>query len=160
MASAMEHDTGRRVAPASLRRLLLALLLLGTAGLIPELLLLKHYDSVWQVIPLVVLALTLIATALVWRRPDPRTVKLFQAVMVFCVLAGIAGVVLHAKGNLEWALERDDSLRGWPLVWKILRGATPLLAPGAMAQLGLLGLIFTYRHPALERGLHTEPETI
>ncbi len=160
MASAMEHDAGRRVVPASLRRLLLALLLLGTAGLIPELMLLKHYDSVWQVIPLVVLALTLIATALVWRRPDPRTMKLFQAVMVLCVLAGIAGVVLHAKGNLEWALERDDSLRGWPLVWKILRGATPLFAPGAMAQLGLLGLIFTYRHPALERGLHTEPETL
>lgn len=159
MAIVMEHDTGRRVVPASLRRLLLALLLLGTAGLIPELLLLKHYDSIWQVIPLVVLALTLIATALVWRRPDPRTVKLFQAVMVLCVLAGIAGVVLHAKGNLEWALERDDTLRGWPLIWKILRGATPLLAPGAMAQLGLLGLIFTYRHPALERGLHTEPET-
>lgn len=155
----MEHDMGSRVAPASLRRLLLALLLLGTAGLIPELLLLKHYDSAWQVIPLVVLALTLVASALVWRRPDPRTVKLFQAVMVLCVLAGIAGVVLHAKGNLEWALERDDTLRGWPLIWKILRGATPLLAPGAMAQLGLLGLIVTYRHPALERGLHPEPET-
>ena len=160
MASAMEHDTGRRVAPTSLRRLLLALLLFGTAGLIPELVLLKHYDSAWQVLPFVVLVLTLVATVLVWRRPDPRTVKLFHAVMVLCVLAGIAGVVLHAKGNLEWALERDDSLRGWPLVWKILRGATPLLAPGAMAQLGLLGLIFTYRHPALERGLHTEPETI
>jgi hypothetical protein len=80
--------------------------------------------------------------------------------MWLCVAAGVAGLVLHAKGNLEWALERDESLRGWPLIWKILRGATPLLAPGAMAQLGLLGLVFTYRHPALARGPYPDPETI
>jgi hypothetical protein len=79
--------------------------------------------------------------------------------MGLCLLAGVAGVILHGKGNLEWALERDASLHGWALVWKILRGATPLLAPGAMAQLGLLGLLYTYHHPALERGLHLDPET-
>jgi hypothetical protein len=30
-------------------------------------------------------------------------------------------------------------------------GATPLLAPGIMLQLGLVGLLFTFRHPALAR---------
>jgi hypothetical protein len=147
------------VGPQPLRRLLLALVVVSAAGLVPELLLLKHYESFWQLVPLAVLVLTLAASAVVWRRPDPRTVTVFRAVMALCVLAGIAGVVLHARGNLEWARERDDTLHGWPLVWKILRGATPLLAPGAMAQLGLLGLVFTYRHPALARGPHHEPES-
>ncbi len=132
---------------------------LSAGGLVPELLLLKHYESVWQLVPLVVLVLVLAASVVVWRRPAPRTVMAFRAIMALCVLAGVAGVVLHAKGNLEWALERDDTLSGWPLAWKILRGATPLLAPGAMAQLGLLGLVYTYRHPALARGSHPQPES-
>jgi hypothetical protein len=142
-----------------MRRLLLALVAFTAVGLVPELLLLKHYDSASQLIPFAVLAATLVATVLAWRRPTPRSLAAFRVVMWICVLAGVAGVVLHAKGNWEWALERDDTLHGWPLIWKILRGATPLLAPGAMAQLGLLGLLYTYRHPALERGArHLEPE--
>ncbi|NUS32291.1 MAG: hypothetical protein HOQ17_04455 [Gemmatimonadaceae bacterium] len=142
-----------------MRRLLLALVGFTAVGLVPELLLLKHYDSVWQLVPFAVLAATLVTACLAWRRPTSGAIAAFRVVMWICVAAGIAGVALHAKGNWEWALERDDTLRGWPLMWKVLRGATPLLAPGAMAQLGLLGLLFTYRHPALERGpLHLEPE--
>ena len=141
-----------------MRRLLLALVAFSAIGLVPELLLLKHYESVWQVVPLVLLAITLVATALVWRRPSARSLQFFRVMMVLCLLAGALGVILHGKGNIEWALERDDTLHGWPLIWKMLRGATPLLAPGAMAQLGLLGLVYTYRHPVLTRGAHLEPE--
>lgn len=141
-----------------MRRLLLALVALSAIGLVPELLLLKHYESVWQVVPLVLLVLTLVATAIVWRRPGVRSLQFFRVMMVLCLLAGGVGVILHGKGNIEWALERDDTLHGWPLIWKMLRGATPLLAPGAMAQLGLLGLVYTYRHPVLTRGSHLQPE--
>jgi hypothetical protein len=141
-----------------IRPLLLALVIFTAAGLVPELLLLKHYDSALQLIPFAVLLVTLASSVLAWRRPAPRTLAAFRVVMWLCLVAGIVGVVLHAKGNWEWALERDDTLRGWPLIWKVLRGATPLLAPGAMAQLGLLGLVYTHRHPALERGPHLEPE--
>lgn len=150
----MAIDPARR----ELRPLLLALVVFTAVGLVPELLLLKHYDSVLQLVPFPVLLATLGSALLVWRQPGPGTIATFRGVMWLCVLAGVVGVVLHAKGNWEWALERDDTLHGWPLVWKILRGATPLLAPGAMAQLGLLGLVYTYRHPALARGAHLEPE--
>jgi hypothetical protein len=67
------------------------------------------------------------------------------------VVAGAVGVYLHLDGNYEWALERNSSMRGGELAWEILSGATPALAPGALAQLGLLGLAFTFRHPALAR---------
>ena len=141
-----------------MRRLLLALVAISAIGLVPELLLLKHYESAWQVVPLVLLLVTLVATAIVWRRPGVRSLQFFRVTMALCLLAGGVGVILHGKGNIEWALERDDTLHGWPLIWKMLRGATPLLAPGAMAQLGLLGLVYTYRHPVLTRGPHLEPE--
>jgi hypothetical protein len=69
--------------------------------------------------------------------------------MIVFVVAGALGLVLHFKGNMEWALERQPELSGMTLVWKSLTGATPALAPGALAQLGLLGLVWSYRHPAL-----------
>jgi hypothetical protein len=157
-AHAHAHANAHLPPSTILRHLLLALVVFTAAGLVPELFLLKHYDSVLQLIPFAVLALTLVVSLLVWKRPTPTTLRAFRATMAICVLAGVAGVLLHAKGNWEWAMERDDTLHGWALAWKILRGATPLLAPGAMAQLGLLGLLVTYRHPALERGHNPQPE--
>ena len=145
-------------APPALRDLLLALLLLGAAGLLAELILLEHYESWWQWIPLVLLVVTVGDGLTVWRRPTRRTLAIFRGIMMACVVAGLAGFVLHFKGNLEFALERDPELTGIALVWKVLRGATPALAPGALAQLGLLGLVFTHRHPVLDRGVHPDQE--
>jgi hypothetical protein len=49
-------------------------------------------------------------------------------------------------------MESNPSLAGWDLVWQAIGGKTPpLLAPGAMIQLGLVGLAYTYKHPALGR---------
>ena len=145
--------TNGRTSPdgGTLRPLLLALVGIGAAGLEVELLLLEHYDSAWQFTPLVLLAVVLVAAALVWRRPSPRTVRFFQATMLLCIAAGVVGLFLHYRGNVEFELERESSLHGLRLFWKAVRGATPALAPGAMAQLGLLGLVYGYRHPALRR---------
>ena len=134
-----------------LRRLLLGLVVLGALGLEAELLLLEHYESAWQFTPLVLLGAVFIAAVLVWRQPSPATVRFFQAVMVLCVAAGAIGMFLHYDGNVEFELEREPLLGGLALFWEAARGATPALAPGAMAQLGLLGLVYTYRHPARRR---------
>ena len=134
----------------ALRPLLLALIAIGAVGLLAELLLLEHYESGWQWTPLVLLCTVLVASALVWRRPSSATVRFFQTVMWLCVAAGAVGVFLHYDGNVEFELEREP-LSGWPLFWEAIRGATPALAPGALAQLGLLGLVYSYRHPALRR---------
>ncbi|MEW5926543.1 MAG: hypothetical protein AB1941_03590 [Gemmatimonadota bacterium] len=139
-----------------LRRLLLGLMLLGSVGLAAELVLLEHTESAWQWVPLVALALGSACTLAVALRPSARTLRPFQAVMAACVAAGALGVYLHLQGNVEWELEGDASLRGAELYWAALWGATPALAPGALAQLGLLGLALAYRHPALRR---TSPHT-
>jgi hypothetical protein len=143
---------------ARMRQLLLLLVIAGAGGLLVELALLKHYDGAWQVTPLVLLLAALVMGIAVWLRPRPRVLKLFGVTMGLCVAGGLLGLILHYRGNMDWALERDPTLTGLPLAWKVLRGATPALAPAALAQLGLLGLIYLYRHPALERGPLTTPE--
>jgi hypothetical protein len=69
--------------------------------------------------------------------------------MVLFVASGVVGVVLHYQGNQAFELEMSPSRAGLSLITKTLTGATPVLAPGSMALLGLVGLAFTYRHPAL-----------
>jgi hypothetical protein len=132
----------------SLRDLLLGVMVIGMFGLIAELLLQEHTESWQQWIPLVALGLGLATTALVRLRPSRGTFRLFNFVMAAFLTAGLFGVYLHYAGNVEFALERTPELGGAALVWKALTGATPALAPGALAQLGLLGFIYTYRHPS------------
>jgi hypothetical protein len=132
-----------------LRQILLVLVLVGIGGLATELLLLGHTESFNQWIPLIVLALGLVSTMTVMARPGRRSIRMFQWIMASFVIAGILGLYLHYRGNVEFALERYPEMGGLGLVWKALRGATPTLAPGALAQLGLLGLAYAYSHPAL-----------
>jgi hypothetical protein len=131
--------------------MLLGLLLVGAAGLGAELVLLEHTESGWQWVPLVLLGAVLVLGLAVAMRPARGTVRAFQGVTALCVAAGLLGVYLHLEGNVEFELEGDPSLGGLVLLWEALRGATPALAPGSLAQLGLLGLVCTYRHPALRR---------
>lgn len=131
--------------------MLLALLLLGILGLTIELFLLEHTESTTQLIPFVTLGLGLFAVLAVAVRPTRRSVRFFQLGMGALIAAGVLGLVLHYRGNVEFELEMQPSAHGLDLIWKSLTGATPALAPGAMAQLGLLGLIYAYRHPALRR---------
>jgi hypothetical protein len=136
---------------ATLRRILLGVVLVGILGLSAELVLLEHFEGVWQAVPLAVLALGFVAGTALGLRPGRHVLHAFRAAMVTFVVAGVAGVYLHLAGNAEFERESDPSVRGLTLFWEALRGATPSLAPGALAQLGLMGLALSYRHPALRR---------
>jgi MFS superfamily sulfate permease-like transporter len=132
-----------------LRQILFALILIGAVGLLAELALLEHFESLTQWIPLALLVVVVTAAVLVVTWRTPSALRFFRAVMALCVVTGVVGVVLHYRGNVEFEIERDGSLHGIRLFWEAIRGATPALAPGALSQLGLLGLAFTYRHPSL-----------
>ncbi|HEX5606857.1 MAG TPA: hypothetical protein VFY96_10100 [Candidatus Binatia bacterium] len=67
------------------------------------------------------------------------------------LLAGLAGIALHFQSSMEFRLETNPSLNGWALFWAAISAKTPpALAPGAMVQLGLLGLVYTYRYPSAD----------
>ena len=125
--------------------------MLGIVGLVAELLLIEHTESWQQWIPLVVLIAGLASIIWLTLRPGGTALRVFQIVMTIFVVSGLAGLYFHYAGNVEFAVERDSSLTGLRLAWKALRGATPALAPGALAQLGLLGLAYSYSRPTNNR---------
>ena len=132
------------------RRILLGILLLGVIGLSAELLLLKHTEDASQWIPLALNGLTIVMSAVVWFKPTTGTIRLFQLVMLLMIISGGVGMYLHLQANVEFQLEMDATLSGWALLKKsVVAKAPPALAPGAMMQLGLIGLAYTLRHPAL-----------
>lgn len=134
---------------APLRPVLLGLTLLVSAGLLAELALLEHTASVWQWLPFGGLGLGLVSGALVAARPGRRSLLLFRGAMLVVLALGVLGLYLHYVGNVAFEREMEPSADGLYLVWGALRGATPSLAPGAMAQVALLGLLYTWRHPRL-----------
>ncbi|MBM3779444.1 MAG: hypothetical protein FJW23_14610 [Acidimicrobiia bacterium] len=129
--------------------MLAALFLAGSLGTGVELVLLEHLEDAWQWVPVVLLAAG--CPAILWMvvRPGPLAVTLFRVLMVLFLAAGVIGISLHYGGNQEFALELTPDAEGWGLFWEAITGATPALSPGAMALLGALGLIVTYRHPGL-----------
>ena len=133
----------------ALRRLILALIFLSAGAMLVDLLLLEHFESAWQWVPLVLLVPVIGVVVAVAVRPGRGVIRAFQAAMLGCIVVGLLGLFLHYRGNVEFELERDPALRGFALFWETIRGATPALAPGAMVQLGLLGFAFTFRHPLL-----------
>jgi uncharacterized membrane protein YhaH (DUF805 family) len=134
-----------------LRLILLGILVVGLAGTGIELLLLEHTEEWVQLVPLVLIALALIVVA--WHVVDrrARSMRVLQATMLAFIVAGIVGTVLHIKGNFEFELEMYPTLGGLELFRDAMMGATPALSPGVMVQFGLLGLLYAFRHPALER---------
>ncbi len=137
------------VALARIRKILLATLAAGLVGTLSELLLLGHFDSVQQWIPLVLLGIGVVTVTWHAARPSALSVRALQVTMALCVAAGVLGVGLHYDGNVEFELEITPAMAGLELVQQALAGATPVLAPGAMAMLGLVGLAHAYRHPCI-----------
>ena len=132
-----------------IRRGLLALLALGCAGLIGELIILEHYEEINQLPPLILLSLTLITILWHWIDGGRRSLRTLQVVTLFLIIAGAVGVYFHLMGNIEATKEFEPDLAGLPFWVDVIRGAAPSLAPGTLLQFGLLGLLYAYRHPAL-----------
>ncbi len=138
-----------------LRRMLLAVFLLGALGTGVELVLLEHYAEFFQLVPLAGIFAALIVLAMWFLSGATAVLRAFQVCMLVFLVAGVVGIYLHYGSNVEFELEMNPSAAGWPLVWASLTGAMPALAPGTMVQLGLVGILYTYRHPDFAR-THTE----
>lgn len=132
-----------------LRRGILALLALGAMGVITELILLEHYEEPVQFVPLALLALTLATILWHWIDGGRRSLRAFQVVMLLMVVAGTIGIGLHLRENVASELDINPGSSGLAFWIEVVRGDLPTLAPGTLIQFGLLGLLYAYRHPAL-----------
>jgi hypothetical protein len=126
------------------RRFLAVIFILGSLGLTAELVLLGHIEDVWQWTPFVLMGMAMAALAWHMARPTRTTLLLFRASAALLTIGGAVGIGLHYQSNVEFELEMYSDLRGLQLVREALSGAIPALAPGALIQLGLLGLAYAY----------------
>ena len=135
-----------------LRRWILGVLVLGLLGTVTELLLLEHYEQPLQFVPLVLIVAGVAVLVWEFRRHDTASRRAVQIVMALFVLAGFVGFVAHFYGSAEYQLELNPEMSNWELMEKVLRAkAPPLLAPGMMLQLGLLGLAYMFSDPRFRR---------
>lgn len=117
--------------------------MLGASGILAELVVSGHTESPAQWIPVGLAAVAIVAyfanaAGLAGRQA-------MQVLMIAIFLSGLVGVALHMKGKMEFKKESDPSLQGWSLMVASLESKTPPpLAPGAMAELGLLGFVWIY----------------
>src|SRR5688500_719168 len=148
--------------PATLtwiRKFLLISLVLGVIGTAGELVLLGHIESPAQWLPLGALVASI--PLLLWhaKAPGKTTVRTLQLLMVVFIVFGIVGVGLHYDGNAEFERELHPDDAGMTFLSHVAAGATPVLAPGSMVLLGLVGMAHAYRHPSSTGGLDRQ-ETV
>jgi hypothetical protein len=149
MLDGMSGSTAQAL--ATLRRLLLFLVAFGVVGLSVELVLLEHFEDPVMFVPFAALGVALAAVALDAATATTTTAWVLRVAMAQLIASGVAGIALHYQGSREFQLEMDPAMARWDLFWKVMHmKAPPTLAPGAMVQLGLLGLASTYRHPAFD----------
>jgi uncharacterized membrane protein len=136
-----------------LRRWILGVLVLGLLGTVTELVLLEHYEQPLQFVPLVLIAAAIAVLGWEFRQHDAASRRALLVVMALFVVAGFVGFVAHFLGSAEFQLELNPAMSTWELVEKVLRAkAPPLLAPGMMLQLGLLGLAYVFSDSRHRKG--------
>ncbi|MEL7122421.1 MAG: hypothetical protein AAFO07_23450 [Bacteroidota bacterium] len=128
-----------------MKKVILAAFLLSLFGTGAELLLLEHTQDWWQLVPVLLIGLGLIAVAWFGLSQSNLSKQVFRALMLFFLISGILGFALHYKGNMEFELEMYPAMKGGKLIWETLKGATPVLAPGTMMATGLIGWAYTLR---------------
>lgn len=134
---------------SKIRRVLLLISLLSQVGVGIELLLLGHTESTTQILPLAIIGLGLLTLGGFVLSGRVLALHVFRLMMLSSLAAGVAGLALHYRSNVEFELEMYPTMNGWTLFSEAVTGAIPALAPGAMIQIGLVGLAYTLGHPAL-----------
>jgi hypothetical protein len=135
----------------AIRSILLVTIVLALVGTGLELLFLGHFEDPLQFIPLALIAAGLLVLGWYAIQQSSASLRIFQLLMALFMIGGIAGIALHASSNIEFATEMYPDIARMELLRKTVAGAIPMLAPGAMVQIGLLGIAYTFRHPALHK---------
>lgn len=159
MAGDLTHpDSGPDPAATLLRRGLLSLAVLGTAGTGLELLLLRHWDNGLELIPFVALGTLAVAIGFLVRRPNLRVVRIARAIAGTVLVTSAIGVFIHIRANYEAAPLDYRFTDSWPSTPELIRwllaatdtvGPSPTLAPAAIGFAALAVLLATMRHPAI-----------
>jgi hypothetical protein len=138
--------------PAFVRASLLGILLFGVVGMIVELVFLKHTEGVLEILPIGLMGAALLVVIWDALRRSTASRAILMAAMVGFIVTGLAGVWVHYDANLGFERESNPGATAEEVYRKAVTGATPTLAPGAMVELGLVGVLFALLQPTSEAG--------
>ena len=133
-----------------LRRFLLVLSILLFGGTVVELLLVKHWGDVVQLIPFALCGLGSIAALLVLLRPRRATLLGLRVCLGVVVCGSLFGIYEHLSNNIAFQREIKPDAPMADVFVSAVAGGNPLLAPGTLAVAAVLALAASYNHPALE----------
>lgn len=129
--------SGAAAPPARLRRGVLALVALASAGTVVELALAAHWGDALQLVPFGMAAVVLwFAVALL--HGGGGAVRGLRPAMAVVMLSAAFGAVLHARGNRAFELEVHPDATAWAQLTAAATGVAPLLAPGILGLLAAL----------------------
>lgn len=120
-------------------RLLMLTLVFMALGTLAELILIDHYEDTWQLIPILLIGISILLFILLKWKPSMVLTSLFRVFMALCILSGLLGTWLHLNANMEFEAELHSSASSWSVFINSLSGALPTLAPGSMIVFGLIG---------------------
>jgi hypothetical protein len=100
-----------------------------------------------QVIAVVLVSLGLITVTCHAILRNTSSIVVLRLTMYPFLIFGIDGLFTHYHRAVQSVLKSQPALVGMPLVFATLSGKIPLLAPGMLIEIGLLGLIYTFQHP-------------
>jgi len=126
-------------------------MLLGLVGTGLELVFVDHFGSTSQWVPVVLIGLALLVLAGYALVRSAALLRVFQAVMIMFTVSGLAGIALHYQHDVERAEKDHPGIQGVERFRTVVSQEAPLLAPGAMVELGILGLAYVFRHPVLKQ---------
>jgi ABC-type Fe3+-siderophore transport system permease subunit len=122
-----------------LKKVILSAFITMILGTVLELYLLHHYESIYQLIPILCIGAVLLTAVVLFFRRTKRVKSIFSLVLVVTALSGFYGGYLHLYANYEFEVEMRTTATTWDLVSESLSGALPTLAPFSMIVLALLG---------------------
>ena len=115
--------------------------ILFVGGMLADLLLIEHFESAWQLVPVLFLAVAMLTFLCL--KKWPALTGFFRAWMYLGMVSGIVGLFLHARNNWEFAVELYANLGGWPLLIEVATGAIPVISPGFLIPIAWFGLILS-----------------
>ena len=77
--------------------------ILFVGGMLADLLLIEHFESAWQLVPVLFLAVAMLTFLCL--KKWPALTGFFRAWMYLGMVSGIVGLFLHARNNWEFAVE-------------------------------------------------------
>jgi len=113
-------------------------------GTLLELFLLTHYEDEWQLLPILLIASSLILFVAFVFKNNKWIWIILQLSLWLTACSGLLGVYFHMKANFEFEAELRPKLSFTRHLLDSFSGALPALAPGSMVLFALIGYIYIY----------------